>query len=505
MFQVAELGRKTSKREYKERSESLRQELLYLQRRLQESGDCQVIVDFAGVDGAGKGASIQKLASWMDPRFLIAYAWGPASDEERERPEFWRFWMQLPPRGRIGLFARGRYSRPFLQRAYGNISEAEYDAELDRILGFENDLAEDGALIIKFWMHLSRDAQERRLTALQNDPLTKWQVKDIDWEHWRIYDQFVAAAERTITRTSTGKAPWILVEGEDENFRSLEVGSALAHHLREHLAAKGIALDSEGESPPAPQPEEDYLPPRPDGLVTVLSRMDTSKRLGKSDYKKKMKKYQADLHLLQRKALKKGVSSVIVFEGMDAAGKGGAIRRIVAPLDPRIYRIVPIAAPTDEERAQHYLWRFWRHMSRAGRITIYDRSWYGRVLVERIEGFASRDEWKRAYAEINDFEQRLVDHGIVLTKFWIQITPDEQFERFAARAVSPLKRWKLTEEDWRNRQKWYDYERAAHDMIARTDTFHAPWVLVEGNDKPFARVKVIKTLCTRLANRLDNG
>jgi polyphosphate:AMP phosphotransferase len=503
MFQVAELGRKVSKREYKERSEVLRQELLYLQRRLQEEGDFQVIVDFAGVDGAGKGASIQKLASWMDPRYLIAHAWGPASDEERERPEFWRFWMQLPPRAQIGLFARGRYSRPFLQRAYGKISEFEYDAELDRVLGFENDLAEDGALIIKFWMHLSRDAQERRLTELQSDPVTSWQVKDIDWEHWRIYDQFVAAAERTITRTSTGKAPWILVEGEDENFRSLEVGQTLARYLREHLIANGVKLNGENETLQASQPETDTLPPRPEGLVTVLSQLDMSKRLSKIDYKKKMRKYQGELHLLQRKAMKKGVSSIIVFEGMDAAGKGGAIRRTVAPLDPRIYRIVPIAAPTDEERAQHYLWRFWRHMSRAGHITIYDRSWYGRVLVERIEGFASRDEWQRAYAEINDFEKRLADHGIVLTKFWVHITPEEQFERFSARAQSPLKRWKLTDEDWRNRQKWYDYEQAAHDMIARTDTLDAPWVLIEGNDKQYARTKVIKTLCQRLSGRLD--
>jgi polyphosphate kinase 2 (PPK2 family) len=191
-----------------------------------------------------------------------------------------------------------------------------------------------------------------------------------------------------------------------------------------------------------------------------------------------------------------------MFEGWDAAGKGGAIRRVTAALDARDYKVIPIAAPTDEEKAHHYLWRFWRHLSKAGRVTIYDRSWYGRVLVERIEGFASTEEWMRAYSEINDFEEQLIDSGMVLGKFWVHITKEEQAARFEARAQIPWKAWKLTEEDWRNRDKWDAYESAVNDMIERTSTRKAPWTLIEGNNKHFARVKVLETVCEKLETAL---
>jgi polyphosphate kinase 2 (PPK2 family) len=226
--------------------------------------------------------------------------------------------------------------------------------------------------------------------------------------------------------------------------------------------------------------------------------LDMSQQLGKSDYKKQLQECQARLNQLHRKALKKKISTILVFEGPDAGGKGGAIRRITRALDARHYQVIPTAAPTDEERAHHYLWRFWRHLSRAGRIIIFDRSWYGRVLVERVEQLASEDEWRRAFAEINEFEEQLTDHGILLIKYWVHITKDEQLERFKAREQTPHKRWKLTEEDWRNRDRWEDYEWAVNDIVEHTSTTTAPWVLVEGNDKRFARIKVIRTFCDRL-------
>ncbi|MEA3243551.1 MAG: polyphosphate kinase, partial [Pseudomonadota bacterium] len=237
--------------------------------------------------------------------------------------------------------------------------------------------------------------------------------------------------------------------------------------------------------------------------TTVLSSLDMSLLLSKSNYKKQLQECQARLNQLHRKALKKKISTILLFEGPDAAGKGGAIRRVTAALDARHYQVLPIAAPTDEERAHHYLWRFWRHLARAGRINIFDRSWYGRVLVERVEGFAAEDEWKRAFAEINEFEEQLTDHGILLLKYWVHITKDEQLERFKAREQTPHKRWKLTEEDWRNREKSDDYEWAVNDIIEHTSTHSAPWVLVEGNDKRYSRVKVISTFCDRLEAMLD--
>jgi polyphosphate kinase 2 (PPK2 family) len=229
--------------------------------------------------------------------------------------------------------------------------------------------------------------------------------------------------------------------------------------------------------------------------LTILSSLDMSQAVSKKAFATDLEKYQGRLNLLQRKAEQKGVSTILVFEGLDAAGKGGAIRRVTGALDARSYQVIPIAAPTDEERAHHYLWRFWRQLSRAGRLTIFDRSWYGRVLVERVEGFATEREWRRAYSEITEFEEQLVDHGIVLMKYWVHISQDEQLRRFKAREKARYKRWKLTDEDWRNRAKWADYERAVNDMVERTSTRLAPWTLVEGNDKYFARLKVLKTAC----------
>jgi polyphosphate kinase 2 (PPK2 family) len=235
-----------------------------------------------------------------------------------------------------------------------------------------------------------------------------------------------------------------------------------------------------------------------DNQITVLNSLDMSLALTPKEYKKELAKQQGRLSHLARKAVHEGLSSIIVLEGWDAAGKGGLVRRLVPAMDARHYHIIPIAAPTDEEKAHHYLWRFWRHISRAGDVTIYDRSWYGRVLVERVEGLATPEKWMRAYSEINDFEAQLVEHGIVLTKFWIHITPDEQLRRFQSREDTPFKNYKLTEEDFRNRQKWPLYETAVDDMVERTSTEYAPWTLIEGNDKHFARIKALRVLCDRL-------
>lgn len=513
MFRTAELGRTISKEEYHEVLPALRAELLEVQQRLREAS-FPVIVVFGGVDGAGKGQTVNQLNEWLDPRWLTTRAFGPPSDETAERPEYWRYWRDLPPKGRIGLFLRSWYSRPILDRVYEKTSEAEYDETLDRMIAFERGLADDGALILKFWMHLGKKAQKQRLRALEKDPLTRWRITQTAWDHWHMYDRFIVAAERAITRTSTANAPWQIVEGYDKRFRSLTVATTILEAIRKHLddvetqqkilaeksktnEREAIRRKSNGEGRPAGKPQlaaAVVQSPR----VTILSQLDMTQTIDKKDYQKKLQKLQGRLRLGCRKAKDLGISTIMVFEGSDAAGKGGAIRRLTAALDAGDYQIIPIAAPTDEEKAQHYLWRFWRHLSRAGRVTIFDRSWYGRVLVERVEGFAGEPEWKRAYAEIDDFEDQLVRHGIVLCKFWVHITKDEQLERFKAREGVLYKRWKLTEEDWRNREKWDDYELAVNDMVEHTSTTLAPWTLIEGNDKRFARIKVLATVCDRL-------
>jgi polyphosphate:AMP phosphotransferase len=494
---------------YNERVPTLREELLELQQTLR-SVSFPVVVVFSGVDGAGKGETVNLLNEWMDPRWLITRAYTEPSQEEAERPEFWRYWRDLPPAGRIGLLLRAWYSKPVLDLAYGNIDLATFDDKLDRINAFEKALADDGALIIKFWMHLGRDAQKKRLKALEKDPLLSWRVTDTDWHHWRMYDAFVAAAERTIMRTSIGHAPWHIVEGLDPRYRSLTVGTLLRDAIRQHMAhleaERRVAAELQAQGLGAVEPLEGRelpdgasAPPEVGRMPTVLSALDMGLHLGKEAYETGIKRYQSELNLMHRQALRQGISTLVVFEGWDAAGKGGSIRRCTAALDARHYEVIPFAAPTDEERVHHYLWRFWRRLGRAGRVTFFDRSWYGRVLVERVEGFATDKQWMRAYAEINDFEEQLVEYGIVLVKFWLHITPEEQLARFQQRAEIPWKRWKLSDEDWRNRDKWDLYEHAVNDMIARTSTRTAPWTLVEANDKRYTRVKVLQSLCERLA------
>ncbi len=517
MFKTAELGQTVSKADFKQHEPLLRQELLEVQRHLRELGKFSVVIMFGGVDGGGKGETVNVLNEWMDPRWLFTHAYTSPNEEELARPQYWRFWRDLPPRGQIGLFLSAWYSQPLQDRAYGNIDEASFDKALDRIMSFEKLLADDGTLILKFWMHLSSDAQKHRLTKLAKNALTSWRVTKQDWKNWENYDRFEEAAERIIMRTSTGSAPWITVEGVDPYFRSLTVGTTIRDAIRKHIAVMSeqgkivaeLEASAQIASPPQALAASIVAKDEADAVdvaatnaamlgTTVLSALDMTLTLPKKDYKKKLQEYQAKLNLLSRAALEQKKGAVIVFEGPDAAGKGGAIRRITGALDARQFRVIPFAAPTDEELAHHYLWRFWRQLSKDGRFHIFDRSWYGRVLVERVEGFAKEHEWRRAYSEINDFEQQLTDHGLLLLKYWVHVSKDEQLARFQAREATPHKRWKITDEDWRNRESWDEYELAVNKIIEHTSTRTAPWILVEGNDKPYARIKVLKALCDGL-------
>jgi len=511
MFETAELGRKVGKAEFKQREAKLREDLLIAQGRLRKAG-FPVIVLFAGVDGAGKGEMVNELNGWLDPHYVLTRPLGDPSPEERERPKYWRFWRDLPPKGQIGLFLSAWYHAPLLDHVFKRTKRGRFDQDLDEVMAFEQTLADDGALILKFWMHLGKKAQKKRLSKLEKDPLERFRVSEDDWKHWRMYDDFVGVAEHIIMRTSTGQAPWHIVEGADANFRSLRVGEllleALTARLNEEDEQRRIAADTAPEPAPTAEPaltvaEENMKAELVrSGRPTVLDTVDITAKLPKKEYQQRLREAQATLSRQHHEARKKDISMVMVFEGWDAAGKGGAIRRLVTALDARSVNTIPIAAPSDEERAQHYLWRFWRHLSRAGRVTIFDRSWYGRVLVERVEDFASEKEWRRAYAEINDFEHRLVEHGIVLSKFWLHISPEEQARRFAEREQTPYKRWKLTEEDWRNRSRWGDYELAVHDMVERTSTQSAPWHLIAGDDKYHARVAILETVVAQLEEAL---
>ena len=492
MFEAAELGQTLSKADYDAGLAKLRPALLEAHFALKDT-KVPVIVIVSGADGAGKGEVVHRLNEWLDPRGVDTQAFWQTSDEERERPRYWRFWRALPARGRIGILFGSWYSEPIIRRVYGEIKTSKLDTEMDRIAFFEKLLADDGAVIVKLWFHLSKKAQRRRLKDLASNPKTRSRVLPSDWKHFKLYDKFTEVSERALRRTDAGHAPWHLIEAADRRYRELTAGQILLQAIQAKLAGLQKAKTAAAPAKPAKTTAR-----RGKSGITILDHVGLSQRLSDKEYAAQLEKQQSRLTRLTWAAWEKKIASVALFEGWDAAGKGSAIRRVTAAMDPRLYRIIPIAAPTDEERARHYLWRFWRHLPRAGMTTIFDRSWYGRVLVERVEGFAREDEWKRAFLEISDFEEQLAESGIVVSKFWIHIGKDEQLRRFKQRESIAIKRYKITDEDWRNRGQWDAYKAAINDMVAHTSTEFAPWTLVAGNDKKFARVQIVKTLCQHL-------
>lgn len=494
MLEAAEVGNRLDKETYKAEAPAIRTALLEVQERIATSDLAPVIV-IAGAEGAGKSETVALLHEWMDARGIETnVVWEP-SDEERERPEYWRFWRMLPPRGKIGIFFGSWYTQPILARALGKMDAAEFERRMGRVRGFERMLVAEGSPVLKYYLHLSKKVEKKRLKELLSDPATRWRVHEDARKFFKRYDAFRATYEEMLRLTGLDFAPWTVVEAADNEYRNMTVARSLLRALEEaadraEAAARG--RPSRRTAPPLPKPK-----PR-----NVLRKLKMDRTLSDKQYDKRLLAAQADLGRLTRSLADAKRSLLVLFEGPDAAGKGGTIRRLTAGMSPYLYRVIGVAAPTDEERAHPYLWRFWRHLPRRGRVTIYDRSWYGRVLVERLEGFATDEEWQRAYTEINDFEEQLTEGGVVVIKFWVAITADEQLRRFEDRQKTPFKQYKITDEDWRNREKWEGYEAAACAMIERTSTSAARWTLVEGNDKHWARVKVAEKVRNRLAREL---
>ncbi len=482
MFESAELGHEIDKERYDREEPELRAALLKAQYDLVESKKFSVVIVVGGVDGAGKGETLNLINEWMDPRHIQTNALRPVADDDG-RPPMWKFWRVLPPAGKTGVFVGSWYSVPFIRRVYGESKVARFQAQIDEILRFEQMLTDEGTLVLKFWLHLSKKDQKHRFEKLSAKKSTRWRVSETDWKHLDMYDKFQTVAQHMLRETSTADAPWLVVEGTDERYRSLTVGKTILDALRRRL-----------DEPKIPHRSRKAATRQSIDGVSVIDRLDLERAIEKQDYKKQLDEQQGRLNTLTRHKRFDKLSVVAAFEGSDAAGKGGAIRRITQGLDARRYTVIPVAAPNDEEKARPYLWRFWRQMPERGRIAIFDRTWYGRVLVERVEGYCSEADWMRAYSEINDFEEQLVKNDTLVVKFWMQISNAEQLKRFEERKATPHKRHKITEDDWRNRKKWDAYRDAVCDMVDRTSTEHAPWHLVPANDKYCARIEVLRTL-----------
>jgi AMP-polyphosphate phosphotransferase len=484
--------RRLPKKDYEARARELRAELVKMQVSLQHAR-FPVLLVVAGEEASGKGEVVNILNAWLDPRGVETFAFHEPTDEERERPAMWRYWRCLPPRGRMAIYAGSWYSEALREdpRTPGEL--ANFEQTLRRIAHFENLLSSDGALIVKVWLHLDKETQRARLRELEADPDTAWRVTPNHWKHHRDYDRYARLSERLRRLTHKPGAPWQVISAADVRTRNLEVATRLLEGFQTHLKSQLRHAE--------PEKQRRVVALNRAGLRRLLT-LPLNQQLSEETYEAKRDKWLGRLNRAVRSASAVGRSIVWVFEGWDAAGKGGAIRRLTSALDARDCRVIPISKPTDEEKAHHYLWRFWRQLPRAGMATIYDRSWYGRVLVERLEGFARQEEWRRAYKELNDFEAQLVEHGVIVLKFWLHIGKDEQLRRFRDREETAYKQHKIGDEDWRNRRKWHSYEIAIGDMLALTDTSKAPWHLVPANNKRHARLQILKTSCKQIAAAL---
>lgn len=498
MLEKLDLNLKVPKEEFKKAKDGLEIKLSVLQRRLIELNR-PVIIVFEGWEASGKGTLINDLILPLDPRGFKVFSTLSPNEEERMRPFLWRFWIKTPARGKIAVFDRSWYRRVLNDRVDGIVMEKDLDRAFNDIKSFERQLSDDGCVILKFFLHISRKEQKKRFEKLQKDHVTAWRVSKDDLKQNSDYGKYEVAIEDMLARTDSEYARWTVIEAHDHRYAALKMYEVVACAFEQAVktAEEAAASDKKtGETDDGDKTSKALS-------HSILDKVDLSLTLSRDEYLEQLKDRQETIRVIEHEIYLKRIPVVIVYQGSDAAGKGGNIKRLTARLDPRGYEVVPIAAPSDVEKAHHYLWRFWNQMPKAGHMTVFDRSWYGRLLVERVEGFCSENEWQRAYREINEMEEHMTNFGVVLIKFWLQIDPDEQLRRFKAREETPHKKWKITDEDWRNRGKMDQYKEAVEEMLYRTSTHYAPWTIVESNCKYYARIKVLNEVIKAVKTRLS--
>ena len=496
MMEKIDLSKKIEKEEYHKIKEQLEARLASLQREAKEL-EIPIVIIFEGFGASGKGYLINKLIRSMDPRGFSVYTTEKETEEERLHPFLWRFWTKIPEKGRIAIFDTSWYRRVLIERGEKRISDEEAEVAFDDIRDFERQLVDDGTIVIKLFLHISKKEQKKRFEELLSSDETAWKVTKEDQYCHKHYKRYLKLADEMIESTDREQAPWTIVEAEQKEFAVIKVLSTVIGEIMEGCKQKEQEEKQKMDKIITKNPYEEVV------RTSILDQVDLSFMLSEQQYKERLKKVQKRLVKIHSELYKKRIPVVIAFEGWDAAGKGGVIKRLTEPFDPRGYQVNPTAAPNDIEKKHHYLWRFWNTMPKKGHIAIYDRTWYGRVMVERIEGFCTVEEWNRAYAEINEMEAHLAHEGTVLLKFWLQIDQEEQERRFKDRMNNPEKQWKITDEDWRNREKWDQYVEVVDEMIVKTSTTYAPWTIIEANDKRYARIKVLELVADRLEKELE--
>ena len=476
--------------ELKQRLKAAEEKLSQQQMRLKEKR-LPVLVLIEGWGAAGKGSAIGQIIKNIDPRFFKVFSMpSTPTEEERRRPFLYRFFEKIPEAGKFTFLDSGWMDQIMKERLDGKLDDKAYAQRVDSVKRFERGLTDNGYLVLKFFFHISKKEQENRIEALLSEKDTAWRVSEGDLWQNRHYDKCLEAFDRYLDDTNTPSAPWYIVNSKSKKFAELQVMETLCMGIETALHNESLAVPLLQNAFP---------------LIKMPKLRDVpleGKTLDEEEYKKELKELQAKLGQLHNRLYRKRVPVIIAYEGWDAAGKGGNIKRLTGALDPRGFEVHPIASPEPHEKARHYLWRFWTRLPKDGHIAIFDRTWYGRVMVERLEGFCSENDWQRAYYEMNEFEQELHNWGAVILKFWVQIDKDTQLARFTERQNTPSKQWKITDEDWRNREKWDLYEQAVDEMLQKTSTTYAPWHILESVDKKYARIKALQTVIDALEKAL---
>ena len=476
--------------ELKQRLKAAEEKLSQQQMKLKEKR-LPVLVLIEGWGAAGKGSAIGQIIKNIDPRFFKVFSMpSTPTEEERRRPFLYRFFEKIPEAGKFTFLDSGWLDQIMNDRLAGKLDDKAYAQRVDSVKRFERGLTDNGYLVLKFFFHISKKEQESRIEALLSEKDTAWRVSEGDLWQNRHYDKCLEAFDRYLDDTTTPSAPWYIVDSKSKKFAELQVMETLCMGIETALHNESLAVPLLQNAFP---------------LIKMPKLRDVpleGKTLDEEEYKKELKELQAKLGQLHNRLYRKRVPVIIAYEGWDAAGKGGNIKRLTGALDPRGFEVHPIASPEPHEKARHYLWRFWTRLPKDGHIAIFDRTWYGRVMVERLEGFCSENDWQRAYYEMNEFEQELYNWGAVILKFWVQIDKDTQLARFTERQNTPSKQWKITDEDWRNREKWDLYEQAVDEMLQKTSTTYAPWHILESVDKKYARIKALHIVIDALEKAL---
>lgn len=514
MLKNVELKQEVAKEDYKAMMSDLELRLSALQRQCKVAG-IPVMIIMDGLEASGKGVQISKLMKALDPRGFRVYSIKEDTKEEAAHPFLWKYWLETPAEGEIVILDSSWYRKVSVEIFDKTITNYDMPLYLEEIRCFERQLTDAGVCIVKLFLFIDEKEQKKRMDKLQEAKYTAWRVTKDDLRKNKKFKAYQMLVEEMLEATNTLNAPWNVIGAMDRRYATIQIYKTVIHALEEQLKAynrerilaehKNPILDTiEADSNSLSEKEDQEANKEAnEDRGGILQNVDLAPFLEEEEYDEKLEKLQKKIQKLHGELYRKKIPMILGFEGWDAGGKGGAIKRLTEKMDPRGYVVNPVCSPNDIERVHHYLWRFWKEVPKAGHIAIFDRTWYGRVMVERIEGFCSQEEWERAYKEINDMEASFVNAGAIVLKFWLQIDKDEQEKRFRVRQETPEKQWKITDEDWRNRAKWDEYERAVNEMIERTSTKESPWIIVEGNDKKYARIKVLETVVKAMEERLN--